>query len=312
MFQTILEQTLNLTIFVIVLRMTVPILLAALGGLLTDLAGVVNIGLEGQMLISAFTSIVIAGATGNWLLGVLAGIAATVFISFLMGVFSLNLGVDIIITGFVVNALGSSLTIFLMGLLFNTVGNYSPDNLSKIPTIQIPFIDEIPYVGTLLSGHSLFVWVSLFAVLFVFYLLYRTPYGFHLRAVGESPEAANSLGISVLKIKYSALLWSGVFTGLAGAYYSIGMTSMFVKDMTAGTGFLALAVVMFGNRNPIGILIGSLIFGFASAIAIIVETVPNSPIPSQFIKMIPYIVTVIALVIYALRKKNKMTALTDY
>lgn len=311
MFQSILEQTLNLTIFMIVLRMTVPILLSALGGLITDLAGVVNIGLEGQMLISAFTSIAVAGATGNWMMGVLAGIAAAMCISFLMGVFSLNLGVDIIITGFVVNAFGSSMTIFLMGLLFDTVGNYSPENLSKIPTINIPFIQDIPYIGTLFSGHSLFVWVSLVAVLFVYYLLYRTPYGSHLRAVGESPAAANSLGISVMRIKYSALLWSGVFTGLAGAYFSIGMTSMFVKDMTAGTGFLALAVVMFGNRNPIGILIGSVIFGFASAIAIIVETIPNSSVPSQFIKMIPYVVTVVALVIYALRKKNKQLSLSN-
>lgn len=311
MFQSILEQTLNLTIFVIVLRMTVPILLSALGGLITDLAGVVNIGLEGQMLISAFTSIAVAGATGNWMVGVLAGIAAAMFISFLMGVFSLNLGVDIIITGFVVNAFGSSMTIFLMGLLFDTVGNYSPENLSKIPTVYIPFIKDIPYIGTLFSGHSLFVWVSLVAVLFVYYLLYRTAYGSHLRAVGESPAAANSLGISVMRIKYSALLWSGVFTGLAGAYFSIGMTSMFVKDMTAGTGFLALAVVMFGNRKPMGILIGSIIFGFASAIAIIVETIPNSPVPSQFIKMIPYVVTVLALVIYALRKKNKQLYLSN-
>lgn len=311
MFQSILEQTLNLTIFVIVLRMTVPILLSALGGLITDLAGVVNIGLEGQMLISAFTSIAVAGATGNWMVGVLAGIAAAMFISFLMGVFSLNLGVDIIITGFVVNAFGSSMTIFLMGLLFDTVGNYSPENLSKIPTVHIPFMKDIPYIGTLFSGHSLFVWVSLVAVLFVYYLLYRTAYGSHLRAVGESPAAANSLGISVMRIKYSALLWSGVFTGLAGAYFSIGMTSMFVKDMTAGTGFLALAVVMFGNRKPMGILIGSIIFGFASAIAIIVETIPNSPVPSQFIKMIPYVVTVLALVIYALRKKNKQLSLTN-
>lgn len=311
MFQSILEQTLNLTIFVIVLRMTVPILLSALGGLITDLAGVVNIGLEGQMLISAFTSIAVAGATGNWMVGVLAGIAAAMFISFLMGVFSLNLGVDIIITGFVVNAFGSSMTIFLMGLLFDTVGNYSPENLSKIPTVHIPFMKDIPYIGTLFSGHSLFVWVSLVAVLFVYYLLYRTAYGSHLRAVGESPAAANSLGISVMRIKYSALLWSGVFTGLAGAYFSIGMTSMFVKDMTAGTGFLALAVVMFGNRKPMGILIGSIIFGFASAIAIIVETIPNSPVPSQFIKMIPYVVTVLALVIYALRKKNKQLSLSN-
>jgi general nucleoside transport system permease protein len=311
MVETLIEQTLNLTIIAIILRMTVPILLAALGGLLTELAGVVNIGLEGQMLIAAFTSIVAADTTGNWIIGVLAGIAATSLISLLMGFFSLNLEVDIIITGFVVNIFGSGITVFLMGMLFGTTGNYSPKNLNKIPVVNIPFLDNVPVLGKLLNNHSLFVWISLFAVVFVFYLLYRTPYGYHLRAVGEEPDAAKSLGISVMKIKYSALLWSGVFTGLAGAYFSMGMTNMFVKDMTAGTGFLALAVVMFGNRNPIGILIGSLLFGLASAIAIIVETIPESPVPSQFIKMIPYLVTVIALIVYAVRNKRKLISINN-
>jgi general nucleoside transport system permease protein len=311
MLQTLLEQTLNLTIFAIILRMTVPILLAALGGLISDLAGVVNIGLEGLMLISSFTSIAVSGATENWLFGVLAGTATAVLLSILMGVFSLNLGVDIIITGFVVNIFGSGITVFLMKTLFDTTGNYSPEKLDKIPVIELEFLKDVPVIGKLLAGHSLFVWVSLLAVVFVFYLLYRTPYGGHLRAVGEAPDAAKSLGISVIGIKYSALIWSGVFAGLAGSYFSMGMTSMFVKDMTAGTGFLALAVVMFGNRKPIGVLIGSLLFGLASAISIIVETVPGSPIPSQFVKMIPYVVTVIALIVYSIRNRKKLLSLSS-
>jgi len=309
MLETLLEQTLNLAIFGVILRMTVPILLAALGGLISELAGVVNIGLEGLMLVSAFTSIAVAATTNSWLIGVLAGVVAAVIISLGMAFFSLNLGVDIIITGFVVNIFGSGITIFLMGMIFGTQGNYSPTNLDNIPKVKLEFLEDVPILGPLLAGHNLFVWVSLLAVVFVFYLLYRTPYGGHLRAVGEAPDAAKSLGISVKGIKYSALVWSGVFAGLAGAYFSMGMTSMFVKDMTAGTGFLALAVVMFGNRKPIGVLIGSLIFGLANAIAIIVETVPGSSIPSQFVKMIPYVVTVIALVIYAIGRKRKLMKL---
>jgi simple sugar transport system permease protein len=149
------------------------------------------------------------------------------------------------------------------------------------------------------------VWAGLLSVVVCFIMLYRTPYGVHLRAIGESPQAAKSLGIPVHRLQYSALAWSGVFVGMAGAFMSMGMTSMFVKDMTAGTGFLALAVVLLGNRNPIGILIGSLIFGFAKAIETIMQTVPNSPIPSQFVQVIPYVVTILALVIYAIRKQRK-------
>lgn len=305
MLQNLLEQTLDLTIFVILLRVTTPILLAALGGLISDLAGIINIGLEGLMLVSAFTSIAVCSATGSWILGVLAGVASSMFISYLMGLVSLKLDVDIIITGFAVNIFGSGVTVFLMGMIYGVTGNFSPTHLNGIPNIVIPGIDHIPYIGKLLSGHNLMVWVGLLSVVFVFYLLYRTPYGSNLRAVGEAPEAAKSLGIRVNRIRYSALLWSGAFSGLAGAYFSMGMTSMFVKDMTAGTGFLALAVVLFGNRNPVGILIGSLIFGLASTVTTLVETTPNNHVPSQFLKMIPYIVTIIALVVYALRKRKK-------
>lgn len=308
MLANLWEQIINLTLVAVMLRVTVPILLSALGGLISDLAGTINIGLEGLMLISAFTSIATASVTGNWMLGVLAGVLASVLISWAMGMFVLKLGVDIIIAGFAVNIFGSGVTILLLNTIFGAAGNYTPSELDKIPVVVIPGIEQIPFLGKLLSGHNLMVWVSLLAVVFCFYLLYRTPYGIHLRAVGEAPEAARSLGIPVERVKVSALLWSGAFAGLGGAYLSMGMTSMFVKDMTAGTGFLALAVVVFGNRNPIGVLIGSLIFGLAGAITTIIETTSGSAVPSQFVKMIPYIVTIIALVFFAVRKQRKNLA----
>lgn len=309
MLQNLLDQTLNLTIIVILLRVTAPILLAALGGLISELAGVVNIGLEGLMLISAFTAIAVGSATGSWIFGVLAAVAASMLIAFLMGVFSMKMKVDIIITGFAINIFGSGFTIFLMGTIYGMTGNFSPANLQKIPAVTIPGIKDIPLLGTLLSGHNLMVWVALLSVAFVYFLLYRTPYGTHLRAVGEAPTAAESLGISVTKIKYSALVWSGFFAGLAGSYFSMGMTSMFVKDMTAGTGFLALAVVMFGRKKPLGVLFGSLLFGLASTITTLVETTPGASVPSQFVKMIPYVVTVIALIFYAVKNRKRQLAM---
>lgn len=311
MWQALWSQIMDLTLVVVLLRFMTPILLSALGGLISEIAGVINIGLEGLMLISAFASIAVGSATGSWVLGTLAGVAASVIICYGMGFFSIKLKVDIIIAGFAVNIFGSGFTIFMMSRIYGVAGNYSPSGLKNIPAVNIPFIQHIPVLGKLLSGHSLMVWIALIAVIFCMLMIYRTPYGVHLRSVGEAPEAAKSLGIPVNRIQYSALAWSGVFAGLAGAYLSMGMTSMFVKDMTAGTGFLALAVVLLGNRNPLGILFGSVIFGLASAVTTLVQTTPGSPIPSQFIQMIPYVVTIIALVFFAVRKKRRRMALAQ-
>ncbi|MED1742693.1 ABC transporter permease [Brevibacillus borstelensis] len=299
------EQTINLTLFVILLRMMPPILLGALGGLMTDRAGVINIGIEGLMLVSAFTSVAAGSATGSWIIGMAAGVLAAMIVSYAMAFFSLKMNVDIIVTGFAVNIFGAGITVLMMSILYDSHGSYVPENPVSIPNVVIPFLDQIPFIGKLLSGHNLMVWVSILAVVFCYYLLYHTPYGTHLRATGEEPGAARSLGIPVVRIQYSALVWSGFFAGLAGSYLSMGMTSMFVRDMTAGTGFLALAVVIFGNRNPFGILAGSAVFALATAMTMIIETTPGNVIPSQFIKMVPYIVTIVALVVYAIRKHRK-------
>jgi ABC-type uncharacterized transport system permease subunit len=308
-WHTIWSQIMDLSLIAVLLRLMTPILLAALGGLISDIGGVINIGLEGLMLLSAFTSIAVGTGTGSWVVGVLAGVGVSVLVSYGMGFFSLKMKVDIIITGFAVNIFGSGFTIFLMSKIFGQTGNYTPVGAPRIPLVNIPFIEDMPVLGKLLSGHSLMVWIALLSVVFCIILIYRTPYGVHLRSVGEAPHAAQSLGIPVKRIQYSALAWSGVFAGLAGAFLSNGLTNMFVKDMTAGTGFLALAVVLLGNRNPIGILFGSLIFGLASATTTIVQTVPDSSIPSQFIQMIPYVVTIVALVFFAIRKKRRLTTL---
>ncbi|RST76379.1 ABC transporter permease [Siminovitchia acidinfaciens] len=305
MWSSLWGQIVDLTIVVILLRSTTPILLAALGGLISDVTGVTNIGLEGLMLVSAFTSIAVGSVTGYWSVGMVSGVIICVLLSYAMGFFHLKMKVDIIITGFAINMFGSSVTIFLMSKFFEATGSINPSGLKKIPIVNIPVIKDIPFLGKILSGHSLMVWIGLVSVAVVFIMLYRTPYGVHLRAIGESPQAASSLGIPVHRLQYSALAWSGVFVGLAGAFMSMGMTGMFVKDMTAGTGFLALAVVLLGNRNPIGILVGSLIFGFAKAMETLLQTIPNSPIPSQFVQMLPYIVTILALVVYAVRKHGR-------
>lgn len=282
-----------------------PILLAALGGLISDITGVTNIGLEGLMLISAFTSIAVGSTTDSWVLGLLIGVLASVIISIFMGLFHLQLGVNIIIVGFAVNMFGAGITVFLMKNIFGVTGSYNPTDAPGIPSVTIPFINDIPVLGSILSGHNLMVWVGLLSVLFCFIMLYKTSYGVHLRAVGEAPESAKSLGLRVTLLQYTAFAWSGFFAGLSGTFLSMGMTKMFVQDMTAGLGFLALAVVLLGNRNPIGILIGSAIFGFSKTIETIIQTIPNSPIPSQFAQVFPYVITIIALVFFAIQNKKK-------
>lgn len=303
-WETLWNQIVDLTLFAVLLRVMTPILLSALGGLISEIGGTINIGLEGMMLLAAFSSIAAGSATGSWVVAVLTGVALAMLVSAVMGFFSLKMNVDIIIAGFAVNLFGSGFTIFLMSKIYGLTGNYSPADAPRIPTVRIPLIEDVPVLGKLLSGHNLMVWIALLSVWFCIVLIYKTPYGVHLRAVGQAPQAAQSLGISVVRIKFTALLWSGAFAGLAGSFLSNGLTSMFVKDMTGGTGFLALAVVLLGNRNPIGVLIGSVVFGLASAIATIVQTIPGSPIPSQFIQLIPYVVTILALVFFALQQKR--------
>lgn len=303
-WETLWNQIVDLTLFAVLLRVMTPILLSALGGLISEIGGTINIGLEGLMLLAAFSSIAAGSATGSWVVAVLTGVAVAMLVSAVMGFFSLKMNVDIIIAGFAVNLFGSGFTIFLMSKIYGLTGNYSPADAPRIPTVRIPLVEDVPVLGQLLSGHNLMVWIALLSVWFCIVLIYKTPYGVHLRAVGQAPKAAQSLGISVVRIKFTALLWSGAFAGLAGSFLSNGLTNMFVKDMTGGTGFLALAVVLLGNRNPVGVLIGSVVFGLASAIATIVQTIPGSPIPSQFIQLIPYVVTILALVFFALRQKR--------
>lgn len=303
-WETLWNQIVDLTLFAVLLRVMTPILLSALGGLISEIGGTINIGLEGLMLLAAFSSIAAGSATGSWVVAVLTGVAVAMLVSAVMGFFSLKMNVDIIIAGFAVNLFGSGFTIFLMSKIYGLTGNYSPADAPRIPTVRIPLVEDVPVLGQLLSGHNLMVWIALLSVWFCIVLIYKTPYGVHLRAVGQAPKAAQSLGISVVRIKFTALLWSGAFAGLAGSFLSNGLTNMFVKDMTGGTGFLALAVVLLGNRNPVGVLIGSVVFGLASAIATIVQTIPGSPIPSQFIQLIPYVVTILALVFFALQQKR--------
>lgn len=294
---------LSLNIIVTIFRYMTPILLASLGGLLSDISGVLNIGLEGLMLIGAFFAIMVNVLTGSWILGIIAAVFVCVSVSLLMGFCSMGLKVDILVAGFAVNIFGSGITILLMSKVFGVTGNFLPRNLNNIPTISIKAFENVTILDKVFNGHNLMVWVAFLATILCYIVLYYTPYGIYIRATGEDKEVALVNAISVKKVQYCALVMTGIFTAFAGAFLSTGITSMFVRDMTGGIGFLALAVVFFANRNPKLVFIGAFFFGLTSAITTIIQTTPNNKIPSQFIEIIPYTATIISLVAVALRKK---------
>ena len=287
-----------------IFRITTPILFAALAAVVADRAGVTNIGLEGIMMISALTGVIFSAWTESAWLGLLCAILLGVATALMIGFFALKLKTDIILAGIAVNMLGNGGTIFFMYLASGDRG-YSANLASKVmPTINIPGLQSIPILGGILSGHNILTYFAFIAVLLVWILLYKTPMGLQIRAVGESPNAADSVGVSVNRIKYIALGISGALAGLGGAFMSMGYMSSFNTNMTAGRGFIALAAEAMGRGEPIGTMLTSLLFGFADALA---NNMQSLGLPQELVAMTPYVFTIVGLAVYAAStlKKNR-------
>ncbi|HUW71352.1 MAG TPA: ABC transporter permease [bacterium] len=285
-----------------VLRVTTPILFATLAALISDKAGVMNIALEGIMLISALSGVVFSALTGSAGLGLLGAIVAGGLVGLFLAYCALELKTDIILSGIAINLMASGGTVFALFLIAGDKGISSSLASKVLPKINIPGIASIPVIGTMLSGHNVLTYVALLSVIAVFIFLYRTPLGLRIRAVGENPGAAASVGIGVTRIQYLALTLSGMMAGFGGAYMSMGYVSWFSKNMTAGRGFIALAAEAMGGATPIGSLLTSLLFGFFDALS---NTLQLMKVPSEFVNMIPYAATVIGLVIYTVRRTRR-------
>ncbi|MBX3082910.1 MAG: ABC transporter permease [Anaerolineae bacterium] len=302
-----------------ILRVTTPILLPSLGALISDRAGVINIGLEGIMLSSAFTGVVFSAYAQQWFgqqtglligpwLGLLMGVLVAMLMALLLAIFHLRFKTDLILSGVALNILGSAGTVAIMYELTGDRGNTSTLASLEIPFIQLPtFIKSIPFIGQFIfdvfSNQSAMTWIAFLAVFVIWFLMYRTPFGMHLRAVGENPSAAESVGIPVQRTRYAALILSGVLAGLGGIHMSMGYLTLFQRDMTSGRGFIALATPLLGNNNPVGTMVASLIFGLFGAL----ETRLGSlQIPSMLTQMIPYVATVMSLAIYALQTRQTL------
>lgn len=273
------------------LRMATPLIFTALGGVFSERSGVVNIGLEGIMAAGAFFSISATISTKNPWIGLLAGILAGVMIAAIHALLSITLRADQTVSGVAINLFASGLTSFLIFKLYGTHGQTNSVKGIGYPT---KFMRGIPVVGGLLSGLDWFVFLALILVGVSYFVLYKTPFGLRVRAVGEHPKAADTVGIKVYTTRYICVLLSGALAGLGGAYLSLGSIGLYKDGMTAGRGFIALAAMIFGNWKPVGAMWACLLFGLAQALQIQAQSFGWS-LPTQFYTALPYLLTMLAL-----------------
>jgi general nucleoside transport system permease protein len=283
----------NITLIASTIRLATPLILAALGGLYSERSGVINIALEGMMLAGAFTAAAVTFFTGNPWMGVIAAMTAGIVVAILHALATINFRADQVVSGTAINILFLGVPALLSGALFQSTG--ATPQLPRdqvLPDVAIFDQQRFPALASIFNQKPL-VYLALVLVPITVYLIYRTPFGLRLRAVGENPEAADTAGVGVLKMRYAGVLISGALASLGGAYLSIGQNSLFTRNMTAGRGFIALAALIFGKWDPVGTLFACLLFGFAEAIAIRMQG--TVALPNQFIQMIPYVLTIVVL-----------------
>ena len=295
--------------FFSIFRISAPILFATLGAIVVEKAGFANIGLEGLMMFSALSGSLVSYYAGHWFPGLCAAVVTGVVMSLVMGFFAFHLKTDIILVGIAINMMGSGGTLFLCKVITDiTEGTAMASTTGLItrslciPNIKIPLIDSIPFIGRVLSGHSLLTYFAFICVILTSIMLYRTSLGLNIRAVGENPDAASSVGVSVIRIRYTAMAFSGLMSGFGGAFMSMSYAQGWSLDMVAGRGFIALAAQAMGAGECLGGMLASLVFGFAQALGIRFSAIG---LDSNLASPIPYAVTIIGLVIFAISRKRK-------
>lgn len=284
------------------LRMAAPLLLASMGGLFTARAGIINLAMEGIMLMGAFSGFAGALLTGSLFMGFLSAMAGGVFMALILGFLSINARANQTVAGVGINIAALGLTSYLYKVYFAGQG------LSKAPTfgqIALPFLSDIPVVGKALFSQNILTYLAFILVPIVWYLLYRTPLGLSLRATGEHPKAVDTLGGNVTRLRYFSVVMLGSLAGLGGACLTLGLTGSFAENITAGKGYITLAALIFGRFTPLGSLGAALLFGFSEGLQLRLQTT-GANIPHQFLTMLPYILTMIALTAFV--KKSKAPA----
>jgi simple sugar transport system permease protein len=279
-----------------------PLLLASLGGLFTELSGMLNIALEGLLLFGAFFGIIGTYYSGSMVVGVCLGILGAMLLSALLATITLYLKANVFITGLAANLFASGMAVVLSYKLFGNKGVVVFEEIQRLPTFSIPLIRDIPILGDLLSGYNAYVYLSWFLLLLGYIVLEKTVFGFRLRATGLNPQALSSLGLKVNRYRFLAFLVSGFTCGLGGSLLTLNLGA-FVPNITSGKGWIALVVIFLGNKKPIGLLIASLVFGLSDAFSNYAQGAFN--VPSDFILAIPYVVTLLAMLGYSMLEKKK-------
>lgn len=285
-----------------VIRSTTPILLTTLGAMIAARAGARNIALEGTMLTAAFVGVAASHFTQSAFVGLLFAVISGIILSNIIAYFALKLKSNIIISGISLNLMASGMTVFGLYLLTGDKGASTSLNSLALPNVNIQIIENIPVIGKIISGHNILTYVALILVLLVYIMFKYTQLGLRIKAVGESPEAAESVGISVNKVKYIALTMSGALAALGGAFLSMGYVTLFSAGMTSGRGYIALATQSMAGANPVVGLLTSGLFGFAESMSNYLQGI-NLPI--EFIQMLPYLAIVVIYVVYCANKTKQ-------
>jgi len=288
------------------LRLATPVALAGLCALITSRAGILNIAGEGMILFGAWFAVAGSYFAENALVGVASAMLSGFVIGGLFALFSLKFRAHIIIMGIAINIFANAATIFLTRAVFKQAGAFADPRIQGLNPIELPIISDIPILGDVLSGYSLIVYLTWVLIVLTTLFLYRTPWGLHLRAVGENPQAAETLGINVERIRFAAVMASGVFASLAGVYLSLGHLKMYTDRISAGRGFIGMAVNTFGGGEPIGVFLSSLLFGFVDTIGWRLQG--ERIMPVYFVNMLPYVATLVALTVFTIRRQRARRA----
>lgn len=283
------------------IMLSTPTLIASLGIVFSERAGIVNIGTEGMMLMGALAGVIGSLLTGSVWLGALIAMLVAMLFAAIFGYFTVIVKADQTVIGTGMNILASGLTITVNRAFFGA--STSPPKIDVFGKAPIPLLSDIPVLGQVLFNQPLPVYIAFLLVPVAWFVMFRTNTGLKLRAVGENPRACDTVGINVVRTRFMSILYSGIMAGFAGAFVSMGQMSFFTENMIAGGGFMALAAVVFGNYTPVGVMGAALVFGASNALKFLLQAL-DTGIPSQFLVMLPYIITILALC-GLIRRSNK-------
>ncbi len=287
------------------IRFSTPFLLGSLAALIASRAGVLNLAIEGKMLLGAFVGVAVLYKTGyDPLVGVLAATISGGILGTIFAVLYLRIRINLIILALAINLFVANATVFFMRVWFDSFGTLADPSIRGLSVIELPIIKDIPVLGILLSGYNIIVYLSWLLVVLIWLMLFRTQFGRHIRAVGENKDAAETAGINVTRVQVFALTFSGMLAGMAGSFLSLGVLSQFLENMTAGRGWIAITVAIFAMNRPLPAFFTSLFFGFSEALSLFLVSQPEITLPPDWILMFPQVATISALVLVALRVRS--------